>query len=425
MKIIFSIIFFCHSCLVFSQNKLKEFVQSNTMPVLAISPDSTDFSDLEGIGDAIGNSRIVMLGEQDHGDAPSFSAKTRLIQFLHEKKGFNVIAFESDFFSATYGFEKTAKTKLDFLNFCKANIVPYWTLCDAAFPLFNKIIPESFNSKNPFIIAGIDNQMFYRFSSKNLAHYIDSISRAYDAEFVKNSILYDSILSAIRILSNPITCNAQNKSFYKNALNGLQILKEDIMVKAGADNIACILIDNVSAFTQQLLRKNNFTSMVNIRDIQMAENLNWLCYIKFPTEKVIVWAANYHISKFMGHFKKTSLNDNISMAGEFTKDTVLDKTTYIIGFTSFEGEAGRIGTKIFKVDPPKKNGFETWIDEKRDFAFIDFRKFNLLNPNYDLEFDMKSCVTDNNVHKSYPGQWNRIFDGIFFIRNMYPCRIKQ
>ena len=114
MKIIFSIIFFCHSCLVFSQNKLKEFVQSNTMPVLAISPDSTDFSDLEGIGDAIGNSRIVMLGEQDHGDAPSFLAKTRLIQFLHEKKGFNVIAFESDFFLPLMDLKKQLKQNLIF-----------------------------------------------------------------------------------------------------------------------------------------------------------------------------------------------------------------------------------------------------------------------------------------------------------------------
>ncbi len=425
MKITFSVIFFIHASLVFSQNSLKEFVQSNTIPILSISPDSTNFSDLEEIGNAIGNSRIVMLGEQDHGDAPTISAKTRLIQFLHERKGFNVIAFESDFFSATYGFEKTAKAKQDFLNFCKANIVPYWTLCDAAFPLFDKIIPESFSSKDPLIIAGFDNQMFYRHSTKHLAHYIDSISRAYDAELVKNAIFYDSILSAISILSNPIICNSQNKSFYKNALNGLRILKEDILVKAGADNIACILIANLNAFTQQLLSKNNFTSMVNIRDIQMAENLYWLCNIKFPTEKIIVWAANYHISKYMGHFKKNSLNGNISMAGEFTKDSVLDKTTYIIGFTSYGGEAGRIGTKIFKVDPPKKNGFETWIDEKTDFAFIDFRKFNLLNPNYDMEFDMKSCVTDNNVHKSNPGQWNRIFDGIFFIRNMYPCRIKH
>lgn len=81
------------------QKDIKQFVVENRVDILSISPDSTDFSDLEAIGKAIGDSRIVMLGEQDHGDAPTFLAKTRLIKYLHEQKGFNVLAFESDFFA--------------------------------------------------------------------------------------------------------------------------------------------------------------------------------------------------------------------------------------------------------------------------------------------------------------------------------------
>ena len=409
----------------YSQTEIKTFVNSNTIPIQSINPDSSNYSDFEGIGNAIGNARIVMLGEQDHGDAPTFFAKTRLIQYLHEKKGFNVIAFESDFFSATCGFENSNKTKQDFLKFYKANIVPFWTLCDASSPLFTKVIPESFATSNPYIVAGFDNQMFYKHSTSNLSPFIDSLIRDYKLEILNNEQLFKSLLSSIKTLSNPMLCIAENKSFYSNTIKELTTLRNEFNSKKGIENIGCALLDNLIAFAQQLLKKSDFTAMVNTRDIQMAETLKWLCKIKFPNEKVIIWAANYHISKNMGHFKKKSLNDNISMATEFVKDKELDTITYSLGFTSYVGEAGRIGTKTFIVDNPDKNGLETWIDNSINYAFIDFKKFNTLNPQFETEFEMKSCVSDNNVHKSYPGQWNKIFDGIFFIRHMYPCKIKN
>ena len=188
----------------YSQTEIKTFVNSNTIPIQSINPDSSNYSDFEGIGNAIGNARIVMLGEQDHGDAPTFFAKTRLIQYLHEKKGFNVIAFESDFFSATCGFENSNKTKQDFLKFYKANIVPFWTLCDASSPLFTKVIPESFATSNPYIVAGFDNQMFYKHSTSNLSPFIDSLIRDYKLEILNNEQLFKSLLSSIKTLSNPM-----------------------------------------------------------------------------------------------------------------------------------------------------------------------------------------------------------------------------
>lgn len=424
MKLIVCLFLSCAGFAAHAQNELRTYVSTQARPVRTISPGSPDFSDLESLGNAIGDSRIVMLGEQDHGDAPSFLAKTRLIEYLHATKGFNVIAFESDFFSATYGFGQSAKTKQEFLKFYRANLVPFWTMCDACEPLFTKIIPESFSTERPYKIAGFDNQMFYKYSTANLSQYIDSLARACDLDLVHDDGFYKSILSAITTLSNPMTCAAVSKSFYEKAIKDLTLLQQEIILKKGADDIGAALAGNLLTFARQLLIKNDFTAMVNTRDIQMAENLAWLCRVKFPGEKIIIWAANYHISKHMGNFRKKSLNSAKSMATEFVKDSSLDAQTYTIGFSSYDGEAGRIGTKTFTVDRPDKNGLETWFDPAVDYAFLDFRSFNHANPQFDQEFEMKSCVTDNNVHKSYPAQWNRVFDGVFFIRHMYPCKIK-
>jgi hypothetical protein len=408
----------------YSQDELQAFVSLNSVQINYIHPDSTDFRDIESIGNAIGNSRIVMLGEQDHGDAPTFLAKTRLINYLHLKKGFTVIAFESDFYSATFGFENLAKTKQEYIKFYKFNLVPYWTLSDACNSLFTKTIPESFTSSNPITVAGFDNQMFYKYSATTLSKTIDSLSIKNNLEICNDKLIYKSILSCIDTLSNSFLCTTKSKEYYRQSIENLKRLQNDFYSKAGSQDISSIIISNLVSFANQLLTQNNFNEMVNMRDIQMAENLKWLCNIKFPTEKIIVWAANYHISKYMGHFKKKRLNNNISMATEFLKDSILNKQTYSLGFTSFDGEAGRIGTKTFTVDNPNKYGFETWINPIFNYAFTDFKRFNSLHPMYDKEFEMKSCVSDNSVHKSYPGQWNKIFDGIFFIRHMYPCKIK-
>src|SRR3546814_12165141 len=64
---------------------LRRYVKGHAVPIATIHPETTDFSDLEPIGKAIGDARIVMLGEQSHGDGATFLAKARLIRYLRER----------------------------------------------------------------------------------------------------------------------------------------------------------------------------------------------------------------------------------------------------------------------------------------------------------------------------------------------------
>ena len=80
----------------FSGDKgIKKHVKENLHIVKSIDPLDTDFEDLSAIGDAIGDAKLVLLGEQCHGDGATFAAKSRLIKYLHEKKGFNILAFNA------------------------------------------------------------------------------------------------------------------------------------------------------------------------------------------------------------------------------------------------------------------------------------------------------------------------------------------
>lgn len=106
---------------------IRSYVATNTVLVATLDATSDDYGDLAAVGQAIGEARVVMLGEQDHGDDPTFQAKTRLIKYLHERKGSTVLAFESDFYGLTAGWDKLAKQPDSIRRFLRQNMFSNWT----------------------------------------------------------------------------------------------------------------------------------------------------------------------------------------------------------------------------------------------------------------------------------------------------------
>jgi erythromycin esterase len=71
-------------------------IARNSVNLSATSPSEGDqFADLERFGSAVADSRIVVLNESIHGDANAMNMNSRLIQYLHKKKGFEVLLLES------------------------------------------------------------------------------------------------------------------------------------------------------------------------------------------------------------------------------------------------------------------------------------------------------------------------------------------
>ncbi len=77
----------CSTCFLVHCNaqNVRQYVRENIKEIKQIDFND-NFEDLQSVGDAIGNHRVVMLGEQSHGDGSTFRFKARLVKYLHEMK---------------------------------------------------------------------------------------------------------------------------------------------------------------------------------------------------------------------------------------------------------------------------------------------------------------------------------------------------
>src|SRR5687767_15762634 len=114
------------------------WLSRNSVALHSIDPTVADdpFTDLEPLKAAIGNSRIVVLGEQSHGDGATFLAKGRLIKFLHQRMGFDVLAWEAGLFNA-HDMDAAVRDTLVALDQVRGRgLYPIWALSAQIAPVF-------------------------------------------------------------------------------------------------------------------------------------------------------------------------------------------------------------------------------------------------------------------------------------------------
>ncbi|MBO9199403.1 MULTISPECIES: erythromycin esterase family protein [Niastella] len=401
----------------YSQDIIKQYVQEHAQPIASIHPDSTDYSDLEVIGKAIGDARVVMLGEQDHGDAPTFQAKSRLIKYLHEQKGFDVLAWESDFFGLNYGWDKLRKENGNLDSFLTKNINSLWSYCDACVPLIYQYIPSTMKTAHPLEMSGFDNMAW----QAPLWTAIDSMLKTLQAPITAQKEYATDIYP---LISNSLKYLTDSVKFGK-CINYFKEIKQQL-INAGSNEFWTLQIDNQLTLINDLrLLKDHYWEAMNLRDSMMAVNLNWLTEVKYAGKKIIVWAHNYHVSKYSGHYPDTFINPGKTMGTWYTSNDAICNRTYIIGFTSYSGTAGRLSEKHYKLDKPKPNSVENWINKDYQFAFLNFSDYNRITNQKPETFYMSGATKGSAYHKSQLAEWSNIYDGVFYIKDMYPCKEKK
>src|SRR6185369_9904206 len=103
-----------------------EGLGKHAWPVRTLDAGDPDFTDLDPIADAIGTARVVQLGEPSHGAGTAFSAKARLVQFLHQRLGFDLLIWESGLYDVALAQGGMRGTD-DALTAARRGVFSLWT----------------------------------------------------------------------------------------------------------------------------------------------------------------------------------------------------------------------------------------------------------------------------------------------------------
>ncbi|MCX6173911.1 MAG: erythromycin esterase family protein [Ignavibacteriales bacterium] len=401
------------------------------MEIKSTNPSDDDYSDLEQLKNKIGNSRIVLLGEQSHGDGTTFLMKTRLIKFLIKEMGFDVILFESGLFDCRK-IDEFIKNGVPAIQAIRKGVFPIWNKSEQFQPLVEVI--EKY--RNELHIGGFDCQ-FTGEASKEF--YLNDFEKYLKSETVDTSN-FSNWPNTKAILKNiseerfikpkpqPPTIDLQT-DFLKNIqqiITTLQPLSNDSTpddTKFWIQMLESSLQQTKSIWQSYGIKDMGMIPIETriIRDIQMGKNLIWQANNNYPNKKIIVWAATFHIARNLPSIEvigNPKMYEGIVTMGDVAWET-LGNQLYAIGFTAYQGIVGWANNENKRtLEKPESNSLEDlFFKTGYENCFLDLRKID--NSGQWLKQRISSRPLGYGAMNS---DWTNNLDGIVFTKEMIPSK---
>jgi hypothetical protein len=393
-----------------------------------------NLNDYSFLGEVLKGKRVVLLGEQTHGDGATFDEKVTIVKHLSNKLGFNTIVFESGLYE-NYKAWKLYSTKKANSSIYNGSVYSLWSNTQSFQRLLDHVDRRAV-LRDTLKIIGFDCQekgpLFEKYYMTDLKktfqdHQITIEENTYAV--VEKAFITKDLKGVATNKKDSLDLNQQYDLILGSFQKMHSLSKEDKMIKQ-------VFLSQMAQvdFEIKIMQKQKIVAQ-NPRDLQMAKNLIFLTEL-YPNEKMICWGASYHFSNRIKDFEYTdttesylknqialenevsknsdstledmkSLKDAVPM-GEILKNHFKDKI-YSLAFSSYEGEYGIVGDNPFLILSPPLNSIEKKLVEDNNIkVFLDFDKK-----------DMRSYYCSALGNMPIKANWNSIFDGLLFIKTSY------
>ncbi len=380
---------------------------------MAFSDEQASFEPIKSV---VKDKRIVILGEAGHADGRTFEIKPELIEYLNADNEYDVIlegmgfldgavlqgvlpplCIDSNYLdvaNAWYGLWSQTKEASSLVEAMRSGKVRYWGM-DCQPSLSDYFLIPYLLASSPSVSSVLGGNAF------------DSLMAIQD-----------------RMIGMDTTLTHKELDYFDLKMNqARKALEEETDLEKKA--ILDMAIDNSLAFSGQV--RLGFTEWdaqnegINIRDRQMAENVEW--YLNhFPERKVIIWTANFHGAKQInqidyGKEPDPDLYNKYVLLGEHL-EKAFPRQVYSLAFTSGGGSEGYFYANDSTAIVPDSTSVEFQLGQRgMEYGFCDLSQRK----------DWADMVFNSTIlgYDCKPGKWARAFDGIFYMKENHKAHFVQ
>ncbi len=420
-----------------SDNKAEpnaESLRPYATKVRSINPTDEDFSDLAPLVSKIGNSRVVVLGEGTHSEGTTSQAKARMVRFLHQKMGFDVLAWESGLFQ-TYAMNAALrKTDIPLFQAKRFLMSGGWANEEAIDPVF-QYARTSWQTGRPLEMTGFDSgkprasSQFFREYFTDLALRNPSLKLTSD-----EWDLIDKLQKrGYGFISSEVTPEADRQKQIKvldELSQKLRTNQKELLKTFSQKELLFaerFIYDSLMSEEIAYIRTSKGGTEWNLaRDKFMADSFRWLMNNLYPNRKIIIWAATAHLIRNGNQIENLKNKDWYQTAHHMGHHLypLLRDDLYTIAFTAYGGRLGDVfpegsgnNSQIEEMSPaPPKSFEETAHQLKQPFLFVDLRN---APPDHWLRGKFVSVALGRLENSAV---WSNVVDAFFFIDQAEPIR---
>lgn len=415
------------------------WLKENAVAIRSIDPEDEDFSDLEPLKQLIGDARIVGLGEQTHGDGATFHAKTRLIKFLHQEMGFDVLVWESGMYDCRL-VDRALRFNQSLNTAWREGIFGVWGMSEQVQPLF-EYVDVTRKTDRPLEIAGMDAQITGTNTVDVLGRHLEGLlQRAGTTEALAKSFAdVNSILEKMKARPPVISrkdwetmsdaagtiCDELDKADGSFA-SAAQPRERSLLGRSLRNFVAAVemahWMGRVQAEPAEARQHQRKVAMT--REPAMSQTLLWLGSDYFADRKLIVWAASSHLTY---NPRTVELR---SRDGSFEFDNApwtpmghavhqaLGADFYVIDFIAYSGEIGSVAGWSRELDPAEDGSLDAICHETGEpYLFVDLRT---LPEKQGGQWLRDRMIARPRGYAPMRADWSNVCDAFVFTDRMYP-----